>query len=252
MTVLRLMFSRKWIVTTLLVVIGSAICVRLGIWQLDRLDQRRAFNAHYLVTSALPMLKITSASQVDLTSMAYRAVEISGVYDPTNQVVLRNQYYNKQPGYYLLTPLVLSDKTALLVERGWIPAAGNTAPVDWRQYDEPGVITISGILRLGETQPELGGVPDPTLTPGQTRLDYWNIVNVERITQQVPYKLLPVFVQPNPDPARAQPPYPFQPEIVIDEGPHLGYALQWFTFAALLFFGYPLFYLLRQVKTEQK
>jgi len=252
MTVLRLMFSRKWILTTLLVIVGSAVCARLGIWQLDRLAQRRTFNAQYLAASALPVLAITSSPQDDLSQMAYRPVEVSGSYDFDHQVALRNQYHENQQGYFLLTPLILSDGTAILVERGWIPVGGNGTPAGWRQYDQPGTVTVSGILRLGETQAEIGGVPDPTLKPGQTHLDVWNIVNVARIAQQVPYKLLPVFVQPNPEPARTQPPYPYQPEIEIDEGPHFGYALQWFAFAGLLFFGYPLFYLGKQAQMEKK
>ncbi len=36
-------FQRKWLLATLLVLAGTALCVRLGIWQLDRLAQRRAF-----------------------------------------------------------------------------------------------------------------------------------------------------------------------------------------------------------------
>jgi surfeit locus 1 family protein len=246
MTVLRLMFSRKWILTTLLVVVGSLVCVRLGLWQLDRLAQRQSFNAHYLATSGLPRLKITSAPQGDLRQLEYRPVEVIGSYDFDHQVVLRNQYYESQPGYFLLTPLVLSDGTGILVERGWIPAQGNETHADWHKYDRPGGVTIRGILRLGETQSEIGGVADPTLAPGQSQLDFWNIVNLERMAQQVPHKLLPVFVQPDPEPARTEPPYPYQPELEITEGPHLGYAMQWFTFAALLFFGYPLFYLRQQ------
>ena len=39
------MFSRKWLVATFLVFFGTAFCIRLGIWQLDRLEQRRAFNS---------------------------------------------------------------------------------------------------------------------------------------------------------------------------------------------------------------
>jgi surfeit locus 1 family protein len=252
MTALRMMFSRKWILTTLLVVVGSLVCVRLGIWQLDRLAQRRAFNAHYLVTTALPPLKITSTPQEDLSQFEYRQVEVSGVYDFDHQVVLRNQYYENQPGYFLLTPLLLSDGTGILVERGWIPAQGNDTPAGWHKYDQASVLTICGIIRRGETQPEIGGISDPTLVPGQPPRDFWNLANVEQIAQQVPYKLLPVFIQPNPEPARAEPPYAYQPEVEIDEGPHFGYAMQWFSFAALLFFGYPLFYLPRQVKTEEK
>jgi surfeit locus 1 family protein len=246
MTVVRLMFSRKWILTTLLVVAGSAICVRLGLWQLERLAERQAFNAHYLATSALPMLEIASTPQDDLSRLEYRRVEVSGSYDFNHQVVLRNQYHQNQLGYFLLTPLLLSDGTAILVQRGWIPAKGNEMPANWRKYDRPGIVTVSGILRLSEPQAEIGGVPDATLAPGETDLYVWNFVNLGRIAQQLPYQLLPVFVQPDPEPARTQPPYPYQPEVEITEGPHFGYAMQWFTFAALLFFGYPLFYLRQQ------
>src|SRR5687767_3367716 len=142
MIVVRLMFSRKWILTTLLVVVGSTICVRLGLWQLERLAERQAFNAHYLATSALPTLAITSTPQDDLSQMEYRRVEVSGKYDFDQQVVLRNQYHQNELGYFLLTPLLLSDGTAILVQRGWIPAKDNDMPADWRKYDQPGPVAI--------------------------------------------------------------------------------------------------------------
>ncbi len=253
MRILRLMISRKWIITTILVIIGSLICLRLGLWQLDRLTQRRAFNAHYRETSTLPALTLTSAPAEDLTDMEYRPVMVSGTYDFEHQVVLRNQVYENLSGYHLLTPLLLSDGTAILIDRGWIPLDGNAEPDSWRVYDQPGtVVTINGILRRGQTQPEIGSVADPVLAPGQTHLKVWSLVNLQRIAEQLPYRLLPVFVQPNPNPLLTKPPYPSQPEIVVDEGPHAGYILTWFGFAALLFFGYPLFYLPRQAKLEEK
>lgn len=242
MSIFLAMFSRKWILTTLLVILGSAVCARLGIWQLDRLEKRRAFNEHYLATTALPPLELDSAPQTDLTTMEYRAVTVTGTFDFENQVALRNRYHGSEYGYHLLTPLILSDGTAILVERGWIPAQGNATPADWRKYDQPGQQAISGILRLGQSNPSLGGAPDPELAEGQTRLDFWNIVNLERISLQSPHPLLPVFIQPNPGNALNAPPYPYQPKIEITEGSHFGYALQWFTFASILFFGYP-FYL---------
>jgi surfeit locus 1 family protein len=248
MSILRAMFNRRWILTTLLVVAGSAICIRLGIWQLDRLAQRRAFNTQYLEASVSSPIILDAAPRDDLMKMEYRTINATGTYDPANQVVLRNQYHDNQPGYFLLTPLVFSDGTGILVERGWVPAEGNASPTDWRKYDQPGEVTVSGMIRLGQTQPEVGGVPDPELAAGQTRLDFWNLVNVARISRQIPYKLLPVFIQPQPDPSLAQPPFPYQPEIEISEGPHMGYALQWFTFAALLFAGYPFF--LRKVGAQ--
>jgi len=239
--ILRAMFSRRWLLTTLLVLLGSALCIRLGIWQLERLEQRRAFNAHVQAMWEAAPLTLTGQTSEGLTTMEYRAVIVSGTYDFENQVALRNRYYQNQAGYHLLTPLLLDDGAAVLVERGWIPADGNAAPADWRKYDMPGRITIRGQIRLGQSKPDLGGVPDPTLAPGQTRLDFWNIVNLERIRQQMPYPLLEVFIQPDTDPTDTTPPIPFQPEIELTEGPHLGYAGQWFTFAAILALGYPFF-----------
>ncbi len=238
---LRAMFSRRWLLTTLLVLLGGALCIRLGIWQLDRLEQRRAFNAHVQAMWQAEPLILTGQTSEDLTAMEYRAVIVSGRYDFENQVALRNRYYQNQRGYHLLTPLILDDGSAVLVERGWIPTDDNSAPTDWRKYDQPGQVTVEGQIRLGQSQPDLGGVPDPTLAPGQTRLDFWNIVNLERIRQQMPYPLLDVFVQPEADPTDETPPIPHQPEIELTEGPHLGYAGQWFTFAAILVLGYPFF-----------
>ena len=247
---LATMVSRKWLLTTLLVLAGTALCIRLGIWQLDRLAQRRAFNSHISMIWSMPPLDLISSPPVDLTQMEYRAVKAEGKYDFANQMVLRNQYNNGQLGYHLLTPLVRDGSSAVMVDRGWIPADGNSAPGDWRKYDETGAVVVRGIIRLGQSRPELGIVTDPTLSPGQVRLDVWNMVNLERISQQIPYPVLPVYIQPDVNPTDTQPPIPYQPEIELSEGPHLGYAGQWFTFAGLLFFGYPFFYLRKQVYNQ--
>lgn len=237
---IRRMFSKSWWFTTVLVFAGAALCVRLGIWQLDRLDQRRAFNAHVEAMWAAPELEITG-EEAGLTDMEYRSVVASGEYDFENQIALRNQYWNDQYGYHLITPLVLSDGKAVLVDRGWIPSEGNDTQSDWRKYDEQSDQSISGIIRLGQEKPEVGGRPDPTLEPGQTSLTIWNNVNIVRLAGQMPYELVGIYIQLDINDGDTTPPIPFQPEIEITEGPHLGYAGQWFTFASILFFGYPFF-----------
>ncbi len=241
-------FSRRWMLTTLLVIAGAALCARLGIWQLDRLKQRRAFNFHVYAMRALPALDLPSGG--DLESMEYRTARATGTYDFEHQVAIRNQSYNDQYGYHLVTPLLLSDGKAVLVDRGWIPAEGNSAPADWRKYDAPGKTTIKGIIRLSQTSPGFGGVADPALTPGQTRLDLWIYVNIQRISQQIPYSILPVYVQLDPDASRTNPPIPFQADLDLSEGPHQGYAVQWFSFATLLLAGYPFY--IRKQETPKK
>lgn len=233
------MFHRKWLLTTLLVFLGTALCIRLGIWQLNRLESRRAFNAQVESMRVLPPLDLNQVGTASIAEMEWRSVKVAGEYDFENQIVLRNQYYGDQYGYHLWTPL-LFDGTAVLVDRGWMPADGNSAPSDWRKYDEPGIVNIAGQIRLGQTKPALGGVAD-ALPENGVRLEIWNNGDVEHITGQLPYPALPVYIQLNTDESDSEPPIPFQPEIELTEGPHFGYALQWFTFASILFIGYPVY-----------
>ncbi len=236
--IFKKMFSRAWLITTLLVFLGTAFCIRMGIWQLDRLKQRRAFNAQVISMRAEELLDLNQNLPADISSMEWRAVTVTGEYDFENQVALRNQYNGDQYGYHLITPLLFSGG-AVLVDRGWIPADGNTAPSRdaWRKYDETGKVTVTGQIRLGQEKPAFGGVADADTG----HLDVWNNLNVVRISEQSPYPILPVYVQPNEIENDSVPPIPFQPVVELTEGPHFGYALQWFAFATILFVGYPFF-----------
>ena len=242
------MFQRKWLIPTLLVFAGTALCIRLGIWQLDRLEQRRTFNARFESARAQPVLDLNQERPKNITDMEWRAVKVMGEYDFANQVAVRNQYYGSQYGYHLLTPLRF-DETAIFVDRGWIPADGNAIPSDWHKYDEAGMVSVSGQIRLGQAKPSIGGVADP-LPPEGSRLEIWNNADFSHIADQIPYSILPVYLQPAVDTNDTTPPIPFQPEIELTEGPHFGYALQWFTFAILLFIGYPFF--LRKQEADPK
>ena len=236
------LFNRRWILTTLLAIAAIGVLIRLGVWQLDRLAQRRQFNARVVAQQQAEPLTLDSAAlSSDLPNMEYRAVVVTGKYDFAQQVVLRNQAWQTLPGVHLLTPLVISGTNqAVLVDRGWIPQQDAT-PDRRSQYDEPGLVTVRGVLRHPQSKPDFGGVPDPPLAAGQTRLEAWNLVNLERISRQVSVPMLAAYVQQSPGPAETSPPYHNEPQLDLTEGPHFSYALQWFTFAVILGIGYPVY-----------
>jgi cytochrome oxidase assembly protein ShyY1 len=123
------MFHRKWLLTTLLVFLGIALCIRLGIWQLDRLESRRAFNAQVESKRALPALDLNQEGIDSITGMEWRSVKVAGEYDFENQIALRNQYYSDQYGYHLWTPLSSTLRHSLrsqgrLRQLFWLTAAG--------------------------------------------------------------------------------------------------------------------------------
>jgi surfeit locus 1 family protein len=235
------MFGRQWWWSTLLAIAAVAVMVRLGIWQLDRLAQRRAFNARVNAQQARPALDLAGpALGADLAAMEYRAVRVVGRYDPSQEVALRNQARDDRLGVHLLTPLVIEGgDVAVLVDRGWVPAEQG-APEQRGQFAEPGLVEVRGIIRASQARPDFGGVPDPPTAPGE-RLLTWNMVNVERIAQQASRPLLPIYIQQAPDPAWSGLPARALPELDLSEGPHMGYAVQWFVFAAVLALGYPRF-----------
>ncbi len=231
-------FTPKWIGATLLVSVACGVMIRLGFWQLDRLAQRRAFNAHYLVQSAAPPLELNAATLAadDLTEMAYRQVVVTGVYEFSQEMAIRNQSWQSQPGVHLLTPLVITGtQTAVLVDRGWIPL-DSYQNGDWRAFEEPGLIPVKGVIRLSQ-QATFGGRADPTPQPGEV-IKAWNFVDLEKIKPQFSYNLAPVYVQKSPDGTETALPYPNLTEIEISAGPHLSYAIQWFVFTAILLGGY--------------
>jgi surfeit locus 1 family protein len=141
---------------------------------------------------------------------------------------------------HLLTPLhIQGSSQSILVDRGWVPE-GDFKSHQLRQYDETGVITVLGILRQSQDKPDFGWRHDDIPAPGG-HLELWNFTNVSGIARQIPYPLLPVFIQQAPAPDWNQIPIRSQPTLDLSEGPHLGYALQWFAFALILGGGYPFF-----------
>jgi len=240
--ILERFFSRRWWKTTLLVLAAVAVMIRLGIWQLDRLEQRRAFNDRVAIQMAEdPLLLSGKAIESDLYSMEYRSVIVHGEYDLDHQVVLRNQDWQGRLGVHVLTPLMIDGgRSAVLVDRGWIPYEDFTAgKLDL--YDVPGQTQIEGVIRRSQSKPAIGGRADQVPGPGEAPLVAWNWINIGEISQQIPYPLIPVYVTALPGSGPQQLPYRSNLELDLSEGPHLGYAFQWFIFAAILGIGYPIY-----------
>ena len=257
------MFTGKWLLATLLVIAGTFVMIRLGFWQLDRLDQRRIFNAHVLEQTSQPLLDLNEAfhgnslkNSIAITEMEYRKVKVAGAYDFENEVALRNQVYKDQYGVHLLTPLKIEGTHyAVMVDRGWIP--GNDFEVglsagNWANFRENGPVEVEGVIRASQTKPDFGRISDPVPAAGEERVLAWNLANLDSMQKQTPYSILPVYVQQAPDPTWTALPNRSVPDLEITEGPHLGYALQWFSFAGILFMGYPIYFYRENQVTNSK
>jgi surfeit locus 1 family protein len=232
------MATRRLFVTLAVVLLAAGFVV-LGFWQLDRRAERRAANARILARLEQPALRL-DGSPLDPTESDLRRGVVRGTYDYEHEVVLRNQTHNELPGVDLLTPLrIEGSDAAVLVNRGWIPFEMSQPAQREVFRAAAGLVEVQGILRSSRTRPSRFAPADPTPSPGRAGLDAWLRVDIDRIQEQVPYRLLPVFLEQEAEFATGQPRFPRpEPEISLSEGPHLFYAGQWFAFAALLVGGY--------------
>jgi surfeit locus 1 family protein len=133
-------------------------------------------------------------------------------------------------GFHVITPLV-GEWGAILVNRGWVPLGLDEVPVDEALPPE-GEVTIEGWVRPTQIRGALG-----PLDPPQGRLIAMNRVDIERIEQQVPWDLAPVYLVLLGEQVDGQPILVPAP-VLDDEGPHLAYAIQWFSFALVGIVGY--------------
>ncbi len=234
----RFLATPRWLIAHLVVVAIVAVFISLGSWQLRRLDERRAANAQLELRLADPAKALTELvdgidDPSDGGTLAYRRVTVSGIYDPDHEVLARSRVYEGQSGFHLLTPLITGDGRAVLVNRGWVPLEWDQPPVEGA-LPPNGEVLLAGVIRASESRSGLGPA-DPTEGPLQ-RL-YW--IDLTRLQSQLPYPLYPVYLQLlEQQPAqRGSLPVP-APLPELTEGPHLSYAIQWFSFTVIALVGY--------------
>jgi len=236
MRLLRALFSRRWLWVTLLVIALMGVLARLGIWQLDRLQQRRDANALIAASLAAPPFDLNAtAVPEDISEWDNRLVAASGMFDYEQEVLLDLQNWGYRAGVNLITPLVLDgSQTAVLVNRGWIPDA-ESAPEARAAYNVPGEVEITGYVALSEKLSR-----EPTVTPEGPQVKVYR-VDVEALQAQMPYTLLPFYIVQDVENDNEQLPYRLERQIDLSEGSHLSYAIQWFIFSIGLGVAYLVF-----------
>ena len=224
--------SRRAVGFVIFAILVAGGCVRLGFWQLHRLAQRRAINAKLAARLAMPPVPALEAMR-DTAAAEYRRASASGTYDFGPELSLAARTREGSPGANIITPLrVPGSDTAVLVNRGWVYAA-DAMSVDFGRWREPNDAAVSGYL-LEIPRGGRGAVTPPSSPRVIRRLEY------DSLAKRFPYPIAPFVLVATAAGAATAPrdstparlPLP-----LMDEGPHLGYAIQWFMFAAIALVG---------------
>lgn len=243
----------KWLFGHLIVVVLVVAFVNLGFWQLRRLHQRRAFNHVVEVNEALPAADVAKvlppgSPYSALGPLLDRRVRATGHYLVDEEVLISGQSLNGAAGAWIVTPLALDGGGAVLVNRGWVADNGKLSAPPPAARPPSGRVTVEGLL--SETQ-TASGLEEQG--PAGGHVVSLARIDVARIQRQLPQRLVPAFVQRTtqdpPDSGKIVP--TTLPPPALDEGPHLSYAIQWFSFTALALIGYP-FLIWRTGRDEER
>ncbi|WP_084955502.1 SURF1 family protein [Thermoactinospora rubra] len=230
----RFLLTPRWVALHVVVLLVIPAFVLLGRWQFGRFEEKSASSD--LVTANLSADPVPLDFARPVTDRdRYRAVTVSGSYDAAHELLVRRRPQNGQTGFYVLTPLVVGDGRAVLVNRGWVKA-GATADTPPEVPPAPtGPVQVTGRLRLSETEESTGIRDRQGLPQGQILL-----IDVPSLQKRLPYRLFGGYVEltaQQPPSSPAPEPVP-PPDVSSGGGLNFAYGVQWWLFIAVAIGGW--------------
>ncbi|WP_344614922.1 SURF1 family protein [Dactylosporangium salmoneum] len=234
----RFLATPRWLGYAALTVAAATVMVLLGLWQLDRYHQRAEINARIDAgTSATPVALTGvvgapsggpgTVGPAPAEHAQWTRVTVTGTYDPAHEILVRGRTVEGAVGFEVLTPLVLGDGKAVLVDRGWVrPASSGALTAPQVPAAPSGSVTVSGRLQPPESR---GGRPQEVAGHAEIRR-----ITPAVIAPTLPYALFDAYVSADA-PTAGLTMVPAEKQNALQNA---GYVLQWWLFAAMTVYGF--------------
>jgi len=173
----------------------------MSAWQWDRHLQKIALIETLNQTLGLEPIELRSliVQNPDPKTLTWRRVKLSGEFDFKHEFLLRNRSFEKRAGVHVITPLKIDGTdTWVLVDRGFIPF-GREGQQNRVRYQRPARTEMYGLIK--DTMPQRFMAPnDPEPGPGKPWVDQFLRVDIEKVSKQLPYPVLPFYLETMKDP----------------------------------------------------
>lgn len=217
-------FAPGWLLT-LFVVAFLPLLMALGIWQLDRAEQKREMQA--LMDESRAAVPASLTELVSAAEHAWRPLYLQGSFDPDVAWLLDNRIRGGRAGVEVLQPFYDAESAQwIIVNRGWMPWTNRSTL--------PEIETPAGQVQLDAEALPIASAP---FTMGNTSArDGWPklIIRVDTsmMAEQAGIEVLPWTARLRQGSAAA---YRLDwPPLPTSASKHIGYAVQWFALAAAL------------------
>jgi cytochrome oxidase assembly protein ShyY1 len=234
--------SPRWIGLALLMTALAVIMVFLGLWQLDRFHLRAGINDRIDAGSTaapVPLAQVLAGpadtagavGPAPSDALTWARVTVTGTYDPAHQILARSRTSGDNVGFEILTPLVLPNGTAVVIDRGWVPPTTSNASAPPAIPPTPtGTVTVVGRIHAPESS---GSVPEPFAGTVAVRR-----IAPDKLAGVAGHPLYGAYVTLDSQTPPADP--VFVPIAADHENSAMnaGYVVQWWMFAVLTLFGF--------------
>jgi len=205
-----------------------AVLIALGTWQIQRLHGKEALIADMRLRAQAPPVALPDPLG-DPAALEFRRVRLRGRFLHHKEMYLAARTSQGRVGLHVLTPMVLDDGRAVLVDRGWVPPA-RKAPETRAQGQVTGPVTLVGVVRRGGWRGSSMFRPDNQ--PGDN-LWLWMDLPAMAAWAGLPDAVSGVYVAAGPAAVPGGYPVGGQTRVSL-RNDHLQYAITWYVLAAAL------------------
>ncbi len=222
------LFTRRWILFLLAIIVLGTGTWWLGEWQFDQLEKRKAANEVVRTNEMLtpsPVEEVLSPGAEIDSDDEWRLVEATGRYLPEETVLVR---YATSPsgegsGVDVVVPLRTTDGAVLLVNRGWQVRADISGTIGDIPEPPDGEVTVTGWVR-----PD-GEGSSTEVVDGSTRA-----ISSEAISEAEGLgTTYGGWIELRDEDGQSAAPLESAQLPTLDNGPHFFYGLQWWFFGVL-------------------
>lgn len=221
---------------TLMTIPALIVLLALGTWQLERLEWKEGLIAERTSRAAAPAIAPPGAD-ADLSELEFRPVRLRGRFLNDQEMFLAARSMNGNVGYHVVTPFLLENGAAVLVDRGWIPLDRKDASAR-SEGEIAGGTEVVGLIREGGRT----GWFTPDNRPGE---NFWFYVDVPAMAAHAGLaQSLPYFVEAGPAENPGGLPIGGQTRLKL-RNDHLQYAVTWYLLALALVVIYLIYHRVR-------
>lgn len=171
-----------------------ATCFRLSYWQWERHESKLGYMELLDKRLREPITPLNQLIKTPAEDLIHRRVKVAGAYDFEHELVVRNRRLEEEPGVHVFTPLKVQDSEHyLLVNRGFIPIRYSSKS-DRKQFQKPKEASFVSLIKETKVR-RLFAPKDAPTGEGKEWVDSWLRADLEKISKQLPYPILPYYVE---------------------------------------------------------